>query len=126
MVCYPLERHDLCPVTQVFIADEAQGNDLKNDAAYTVLDFDEINPQNRFLVYSKLYDSLPIVNTVFDMQPCMDPNNSTRTTPFYPLERDRGKACTESSIDPGFSEVGYSATLYDLYQENRIISSLQS
>ena len=43
-ICYPIERHDLCPVTQVFIADERQGNDFKNDAAYTVLDLDETDP----------------------------------------------------------------------------------
>ena len=40
-ICYPSDRHDLCPVTQIFIADEAQGNDLKNSGAYTVLDFME-------------------------------------------------------------------------------------
>ena len=48
----------------------------------------------------------------------MDPNNSTRKTPFYPTEKDRGEACVGkegSRIDPGFSEVGYSSTLYDLY-----------
>ena len=37
-ICYPTDRHDLCPVTQIFITDEAQGNDLKNDVAFTVLD----------------------------------------------------------------------------------------
>ena len=43
-ICYPTERHDLCPVTQVFIADETQGNDYKNDELYTVLDLNENDP----------------------------------------------------------------------------------
>ena len=58
----------------------------------------------------------------------MDPNNSTRKTPFYPTEKDRGKACVGkqgSRVDPGFSEVGYSSTLFDLYQKSGVISSLQ-
>ena len=66
-ICYPLERHDLCPVTQIFIANEAQGIDLKNNEAYTVLDLIENDSQNRFLVYSKLQDNPPIVKTAYDL-----------------------------------------------------------
>ena len=43
-ICYPTERHYECPVTQVSIADEDQGIDLKNDDAYTVLDLNENDP----------------------------------------------------------------------------------
>ena len=124
-ICYPVGQLDLCPVTQVFIANEEQGNEFKSNQDYTVLDLIQDDRENRYLVYSKIYDSLPIVNTVFNVQPCMDPSSTTRDTPFYPTENDRARKClNDSYVDPEYEEVGYSISLYDLYQENGILSKL--
>ena len=72
-----------------------------------------------------MFDGLPIVDTVFNVQPCMDPSLTTRDAPFYPTEKDRARKCLVSSnVDPGFEEVGYSISLFDLYQENDILSKL--
>ena len=66
-MCYPIGQLDLCPVTKVFIANQKQGDELRKNTNYTVLDLIVDDLENRYLVYGKMYDSLPIVDTMFNV-----------------------------------------------------------
>ena len=66
-VCYPQEELANCPITEIAIVNQTHGDSLKNDDAYTVVDYKTSDESKRYLVYSKtVKDSLPITTTVLD------------------------------------------------------------
>ena len=82
---------------------------------YTVLDLLTDDPESRYLVYSKNDNSLPIVQTLFGLEPCLNAARTTRQSTFYPTEIERTGKC-EIGADSRYQLVGYNVSLYDHYQ----------
>ena len=104
---------------------------MTSDPAYTVLKYkeDEAQKQISYLVYSKtVKDNLPITKTIIGARPCIDPSMTSSSSPFNPLEIDKGFKCMYTNgtylYDPRYSLVGDSIIEFDLFEEYGIIQKL--
>ena len=112
------------------IVDEATGNSRKNDGTYEVLDFQEGDSAQRYLVYSKnSSNNLPLTTTMIDRKPCLKPSGTSARSKFFVTELDRTEKCTDENdefeYDPRYMEVGSPISEFDLQEEYGIIQSLQ-
>ena len=130
-VCYPVEQHEThCPITYMKIVDAATGDSFNSNDSYVVLDFQEDDPLQRYLVYSKNQtNNLPLTTAMIDRQPCLTPSETSSRSKFFVTELDRAQTCTDESgefvYDPRFSEVGNPISEFDLQEEYGIIQSLE-
>ena len=125
-VCYPEEELENCPITEIAIVDRTYGDSLKNNTAYTVVDYKTWDESKRYLVYSKaVKDSLPITTTVLDRQPCLDPTKTSSRTSFYVTELDRKEQCVDDKgdfvYDPRYVEVGDQISEFNLQEKYGVI-----
>jgi len=101
------------------------------DAIWRVVDF----TSEYSLVYSKVSDRLPVVKTLIEEKPCLDPE-FTSTVPdesFHPLENDRFTAgCPaveeymDKQFDTRFEKAGLQIDQKTLQDESGVLLALMT
>ena len=102
---------------------------MKGDDTYTVIDFQDWNTAQRYLVYStNSTDNLPLTTTMIDREPCLKPSETSSRSKFFVTELDRAEKCIDENdefdYDPRYMEVGNPISEFDLQEEYGIIQSL--
>ena len=132
-MCYPPSQfNQSCPITDFNIVDDSQVNVYRN-LGYTLVKYAYAQNSQKWVVFSKNINQLPITTTKVDLKPCLDPHLETKNYKqnFYITEMTPEECRPEYNTgilnDERYQQVkSWSTDEYTAQNDNGILQKLTS